>query len=132
METKHRASYDALARAGFARLLNAGQAAAHAGAAHLARNPAAVLEDAQEKRAAGLSWRDADRAAILRALATLRQQAGDHEGTRDARQRAEAIEHDPVGYGPERLAALGPGADPGDLRRLEAAVYLTPVVPRPR
>ena len=132
METKHRGSYDALARAGFARLLNAGRAAAHAGAAHLARNPAAVLEDAQEKRAAGLSWRDADRAAILRALATLRQEAGDHEGTQDARQRAEAIERDPVGYGPERLAALGPGADPGDLRRLEAAVYLTPVVPRPR
>ena len=47
-------TYDALARAECAKLLAAGRAAALGGAAHLARNPAAALEDAQVKRAAGL------------------------------------------------------------------------------
>ena len=132
MEGKHRARYDALARAGFARLLGAGRAAALAGSAHLARDPAAALDEAQEKRAAGLSWREAERAAILRAMASLRQEAGDEASAQDARQGAEAIERDPVGFGPERLAALRDGESPSDLRRLEAAVYLTPVVPRRR
>ena len=132
MEAKHRESYDALARAGFARLLGAGRAASHVGCAHLARDPAAALEEAQEKRAAGLSWRDADQAALWRALAALRQTAGDGAAAGDARQRAEAIERDPVSFGPERLAALADDEAPSDLRRLEAAVYLTPVVLRRR
>ena len=41
LEAKHPGGYDAVARAGFARLLGAGRAAALAGSAHLARNPAA-------------------------------------------------------------------------------------------
>ena len=117
---------------GFARLLGAGRAASHVGCAHLARDPAAALEEAQEKRAAGLSWRDADQAALWRALAALRQTAGDGAAAGDARQRAEAVERDPVSFGPERLAALADDEAPNDLRRLEAAVYLTPVVLRRR
>ena len=132
LEQKHRPSYDALARAECARLLGAGRAAALAGAFHLARNPAAALEEAQERRAAGLSWRDADQAAIWRALAALRQEAGDEAATQEALSKAEAIERDPVHFGPERLAAVADGSALSDLRRLEAAVYLTPVCLRRR
>ncbi len=132
LEQKHRPSYDALARAECARLLGAGRAAALAGAFHLARNPAAALEEAQERRAAGLSWRDADQAAIWRALAALRQEAGDDGAALEAQSKAEAIERDPVHFGSERLAAVADGGAPSDLRRLEAAVYLTPVCLRRR
>ena len=132
LEQKHRPSYDALARAECARLLGAGRAAALAGTAHLARDSAATLEDAQEKRAAGLSWRDADQAAIWRALAVLRQEAGDDGAALEALSKAEAIERDPVRFGSERLAAVADGGAPSDLRRLEAAVYLTPVCLRRR
>ena len=132
LERKHPGGYESIARAGFARLLGAGRAASHAGCAHLARDPAAALEEAQEKRAAGLSWRDADQAALWRALAALRQTAGDGAAAGDARQRAEAIERDPVRFGPERLSAVADDGSPSDLRRLEAAVYLTPVVLRRR
>ena len=132
LEQKHRPSYDALARAECARLLGAGRAAALAGAAHLARNPAAALEEAQEKRAAGLSWREADQAAIWRALAALRQEAGEDGAALEALSKAEAIERDPVHFGSERLAAVADGGAPSDLRRLEAAVYLTPVCLRRR
>ena len=132
LEQKHRPSYDALARAECARLLGAGRAAALAGAVHLARDPAAALEEAQEKRAAGLSWRDADQAAIWRALAALRQEAGDDGAALEALSKAEAIERDSVYFGSERLAAVADGGAPSDLRRLEAAVYLTPVCLRRR
>ena len=132
LEQKHRPSYDALARAECARLLGAGRAAALAGAFHLARNPAAELEEAQERRAAGLSWRDADQAAIWRALAALRQEAGDDAAALEALSKAEAIERDPVHFGSERLAAVADDSAPSDLRRLEAAVYLTPVCLRRR
>ena len=132
LQAKHPGGYDAVARAGFARLLRAGRAAALAGSAHLARNPAAPLEKAQEQRAGGLSWREASQVAIWRALAALREEAGDGAAALDARRRAEAIERDPVSFGPERLAALTDGQAPSDLRRLEAAVYLTPVVLRRR
>ena len=132
LEQKHRPSYDALARAECARLLGAGRAAALAGAAHLARSPAAALEEAQERRTAGLSWRDADQAAIWRALAALRQEASNEAAALEALSKAEAIERDPVHFGLERLAALADGGAPSDLRRLEAAVYLTPVCLRRR
>ena len=132
LEQKHRPSYDALARAECARLLGAGRAAALAGAFHLARNPAAALEEAQERRAAGLSWRDADQAAIWRALAALRQETGDEAAALEALSKAEAIERDPVHFGSERLTAVAEGNAPSDLRRLEAAVYLTPVCLRRR
>ena len=132
LEQKHRPSYDALARAECAKLLGAGRAAALAGAAHLARDPAAALEEAQGKRATGLSWRAADQAAIWRALAAHGQEAGDDVAALDALKRAEAIERDPVHYGPERLAAVADGSAPSDLRCLEAAVYLTPVCLRRR
>ena len=132
LEQKHRSSYDALARAECARLLGAGRAAALAGAAHFARDPAAALEEAQERRAAGLSWRDADQAAIWRALAALRQEAGDDGAALEALSTAEAIERDPVHFGSERLAAVADDSAPSDLRRLEAAVYLTPVCLRRR
>ena len=105
LESKHRGGYDALARAEFARLLGAGRAAALAGGAHLARDPAAGLEEAQALRTAGLSWRDADQTAIWRALAAHRQEAGEDAAAHDARAKAEAIERDPVSYGPERLGA---------------------------
>ena len=131
LQAKHPGGYDAVARAGFAKLLGAGRAAALAGSAHLARDPAAALEEAQEKRAAGLSWRDADCALICRAIADLRQEAG-QEGALEALQRAEAIGCDPVRFGPERLHTPAGGGSMSDLRRLEAAVYLTPVVPRRR
>ena len=132
LEQKHRPSYDALARAECTRLLGAGRAAALAGAAHLARDPTAELKEAQERRAAGLSWRDADQAAIWRALAALRQEAGDEAAALEALSKAEAIERDPVYFGSERLAAVADGGAPSDLRRLEAAVYLTPVCLRRR
>ena len=132
LEQKHRPRYDALARAESARLLGAGRAAALAGAAHLAREPAAALEEARERRAAGLSWRDADQAAIWRALAGLRREAGDDGAAGEALNEADAIERDPVRFGPERLAAEADGSAPTDLRRLEAAVYLTPVCLRRR
>ena len=132
LESKHRGSYDALARAGFAQLLGAGRAAALAGGAHLFRDPAATLAEAQAARTAGLSHRDADRAVILRTLAGLRGAAGDDAAAQDARSRAGAIERDPVRFGPERLSATDGGARMSDLRRLEAAVYLTPVVLRRR
>ncbi len=132
LQTKHPGAYDALARAEFARLLGAGRAAALAGCAHLARDPVAALEEAHAKRVAGLSWRDADCALICRALAGLRQEAGEDAAALDARSRAAAIERDPVRFGPERLSAAAGDGSPSDLRRLEAAVYLTPVVPRPR
>ena len=132
LEHKHRRSYDALARAECAKLLGAGRAAALAGAAHVARNSEAALEEAQEKRAAGLGWRDADQAVIWRALAALRQEAGDEAAALDALSKAEAIERDPVRFGPERLTAVADGSAPSDLRRLEAAVYLTPVCLRRR
>ena len=132
LELRHRRSYDVLARAECARLLGAGRAAARAGAAHLARNPAAALEEAQQERTAGLSWRDANQAAIWRALAALRQEAGDVGAALDALRRAEAIERDPVRFGPERLAAVADGNAPSDFKRLEAAVYLTPVCLRRR
>ena len=128
LQAKHPGGYDAVARAGYARLLGAGRAAALAGGAHLARGPTAALEEAEQKRAGGLSWRDADRAPILRALASQWQQAGAHERAQDARERAGAIERDPVSFGPERLAVFAEVQAPSDLRRLEAAVYLTPVV----
>ena len=128
LEAKHPGGYDAVARAGFARLLGAGRAGALAGSAHLARNPAAPLEEAQEQRAGGLSWREASQVAIWRALAALREEAGDGAAALDARHRAEAIERDPVSFGPERLATATAGQPVSDLRRLEAAVYLTPVV----
>ena len=127
LQAKHPGGYDAVARVGFARLLDAGRAAALTGAAHLARSPAAALEAAQAKRAAGLSWREADQVTIWRALAALREEAGDGAAALDARQRAEAVERDPVRFGPERLGPLSEGEAPSDLRRLEAAVYLTPV-----
>ena len=66
--------------------------------------------------------------AIWRALAALREEAGDGAAALDARHRAEAIERDPVSFGPERLATATAGQPVSDLRRLEAAVYLTPVV----
>ena len=132
LEAKHRRSYDALARLEFAKLLGAGRAAALAGSAHLARNPAAVLEEARALRATGLGSRDADQAPICRALAALSAAAREEAEALDARQRAEAIERDPVSFGPERIAAETGGAAPSDLRRLEAAVYLTPVVLRRR
>ena len=132
LEAKHRRSYDALARVEFAKLLGAGRAAALAGGAHLARDPAAVLEEARELRLAGLGRRDCDQAPICRALAALRASEGDDAAALDARQRAEAIERDPVIFGPERLTPLAEDEGPTDLRRLEAAVYLTPVVLRRR
>ena len=132
LEAKHRRSYDALARGEFAKLLGAGRAAALSGSAHLARNPATVLAEAQALRATGLGHRDADQAPICRALGALRAAAGDDAAALDARQRAEAIERDPVSFGPDRLAAETGGAAPSDLRRLEAAVYLTPVILRRR
>ena len=89
---------------------------------------AATLEEAQEQRAGGLSWREASQVAIWRALAALREEAGDGVAALDARHRAEAIERDPVSFGPERLATATAGQPVSDLRRLEAAVYLTPVV----
>ena len=128
LAAKHPGGYDAIARAGYARLLGAGRAAALAGGAHLARNPAAPLEEAQEQRAGGLSWREASQVAIWRALAALREEAGDGVAALDARQRVEGIERDPVTFGPERLVAAAGGQPVSDLRRLEAAVYLTPVV----
>ena len=128
LEAKHRRSYDALARVEFTKLLGAGRAAALAGGAHLVRDPAAVLEEAGELRLAGLGRRDCDQAPICRALAGLKAAAGDETAARDARQRAEAIEGDPVSFGPDRLAPLAEAGVPTDLRRLEAAVYLTPVV----
>ena len=131
LEAKHPGGYDAIARAGYVRLLGAGRAAALAGSAHLARNQVAALEEAQELRLAGLGRRDSDQAPLLRAIATCRREAGDDEGAQDARQRAEAIERDPVCFGPERLAAAE-GQPVSDLRRLEAAVYLTPVALRRR
>ena len=104
LAAKHPGGYDAIARAGYARLLGAGRAAALAGGAHLARDRAATLEEAQEQRAGGLSWREASQVAIWRALAALREEAGDGVAALDARQWAEAIERDPVSFGPERLA----------------------------
>ena len=129
LQAKHPGAYDTIARAEFVKLLGAGRAAALAGCAHLARDPAAALEEAHAKRAAGLSWRDADCALICRALAGLRQEAGEDAAAEEARRKAEAIERDPVRFGPERLAEPAEGQAPSDLRRLEAAVYLTPVVP---
>ena len=132
LEAKHRPSYDAIARVEHAKLLGAGRAAALAGCAHLASDPAGALGEAQALRATGLGRRDADQAPLFRAIAACRRVAGDDGGARDAMLRAEAIERDPVVFGPERLAAA-PGSPPGsDLRRLEAAVYLTPVVLRRR
>ena len=69
---------------------------------------------------------------IWRALAALRQEAGDEAAALDALSKAEAIERDPVRFGPERLTAVADGSAPSDLRRLEAAVYLTPVCLRRR
>ena len=132
LQAKHPGGYDAVARAGFARLLGAGRAAALAGGAHLARDPTAALEEAEQKRAGGLSWREASQVAIWRALAALREEAGDGAAALDARHRAEAIERDPVSFGPERLATVTAGEPVSDLRCLEAAVYLTPVVLRRR
>lgn len=132
LQAKHPGGYDAVARAEFTKLLGAGRAAALTGGAHLARSPAAALEAAQAKRAAGLSWREADQVTIWRALAVLREEAGDGAAALDARHRAEAIERDPVRFGPERLGPLAEGEASSDLRRLEAAVYLTPVVLRRR
>ena len=132
LQAKHPGAYDAVARAGFTRLLGAGRAAALAGSAHLARNPAAPLEEAQEQRAGGLSWRETDQVAIWRALAALREEAGNGAAALDARHRADGIERDPVSFGPERLATATGGEPASDLRRLEAAVYLTPVVLRRR
>ena len=132
LEAKHPGGYDAIARAEFARLLGAGRAAALAGCAHLARDPMAALEGSLALRAAGLGHRDADQALIMRAIATCRQEAGDDAGAQDARQRAKEIERDPVHFGPERLAANAGALRAGDLRRLEAAVYLTPVCLRRR
>ena len=131
LEAKHRRHYDALARVEFAKLLGAGRGAALAGSAHLARDPAAVLAEAQELRLTGLGRRDSDQASICRALAALRASEGD-QTAQDARQRAEAIERDPVSFGPERLAAASEDETMSDLRRLEAAVHLTPVVLRRR
>ena len=128
LEQKNPGGYDAIARAGYGRLLGAGRAAALASGAHLARNSAATLEEAQSLRAAGLGRRDGDQAPICRALAAVREAAGDDAAALDARQRVEEIERDPVHFGPERLAPLAEGQVPSDLRRLEAAVYLTPVV----
>ncbi len=132
LEAKHRRSYDALARVEFARLLGAGRGAALAGGAHLARDPAAALAEAQALRLSGLGRRDSGQAPICRALAALRASEGDDAAALDARQRAEAIERDPVSFGPDRLSSLGEVEVPADLRRLEAAVYLTPVVLRRR
>ncbi len=132
LEAKHRRSYDALARVEFAKLLGAGRGAAVAGGAHLARNPAAALAEAQKLRLSGLGRRDCDQAPIYRALAAIRASEGDETAAQDARQRAEAIERDPVSFGPERLAAALEDETMSDLRRLEAAVYLTPVVLRRR
>ena len=132
LEAKHRRSYDALARVEFAKLLGAGRGAALAGCAHLARNPVAALEEAQALRLTGLGWRDSDQAPICRALAALRASEGDETAARDARQRAEAIGRDPVSFGPDRLTAASENGTMSDLRRLEAAVYLTPVVLRRR
>ncbi|MDE0407592.1 MAG: hypothetical protein OXN81_06990 [Alphaproteobacteria bacterium] len=132
LRAKHPGGYDAIGRAEFAKLLGAGRAAALAGSAYLARNPAAPLEEAQAQRAAGLSWREASQVAIWRALAALREEAGDGAAALDARQRADGIERDPVSFGPERLATGTAGETTSDLRRLEAAVYLSPVVLRRR
>ena len=132
LQAKNPGGYDAIGRAEFAKLLGAGRAAALAGSAYLARNPAAPLEEAQAQRAAGLSWREASQVAIWRALAALREAAGDGAAALDARQRADGIERDPVSFGPERLATGTAGEPASDLRRLEAAVYLTPVVLRRR
>ena len=129
LQAKHPGGYDTVARAEFTKLLGAGRAAALTGGAHLARSPAAALEAAQAKRAAGLSWREADQVAIWRALAVLREEAGDGAAALDARQRAEAIERDPgeLRAGASRRRSRR-ARRPSDLRRLEAAVYLTPVV----
>ena len=128
LERKNPGGYDAIARVEYAKLLGAGRAAALAGGAHLARDHVAALEEAQELRFAGLGRRDADQAPLLRAIEACRREAGDDGSAHDARQRAEAIERDPVVFGPERLAGESRVEMTSDLRRLEAAVYLTPVV----
>ena len=132
LEQKNPGGYDAVARAGYARLLGAGRAAALAGGAYLARDPAAVLEQAQALRSDGLGRRDLDQAPICRALAELAEAEGDDTAALEARRRVEEIERDPVRFGPERLGSLAEDQVPADLRRLEAAVYLTPVVLRRR
>lgn len=130
LASKHAGGYDAPARGEFARLLGAGRAAALAGGAHLAKEPAAALEEARVLREAGLGYREAGLAVICRALAAYAA-AGDGERAAAHRHRAAEIARDPVRFGPERLAAEC-GAEAGDLGRLKAAVYLTPVVLRPR
>lgn len=131
LAAKHAGGYDAPARAEFARLLGAGRAAALAGGAHLAKEPAAALEEARVLREAGLGYREAGLAVIRRALAAYAAAAGDGALAAAHRRRAAEITRDPARFGPERLAEEC-GAEAGDLGRLKAAVYLTPVVLRPR
>ena len=131
LSTKYPGSYDALARAESAWLLGAGRAAALAGAAHLLKDPVAALEEARALREAGLGYREAGLARICRALAAFARAAGDSDRAAGHRCRAEEIERDPVRFGAERLTAEC-GAEAGDLGRLKVAVYLTPVVLRPR
>lgn len=130
LAAKHAGGYDAPARAEFARLLGAGRAAALASSAHLAKDPAAALEEARALREAGLGYREAGLAVICQALAAYAA-AGDGARAAAHRHRAAEIARDPACFGPERLAAEC-GAQAGDLGRLKAAVYLTPVVLRPR
>lgn len=127
LRTKHAGGYDHLARAEYKRLLGAGRAATLANAAHLTKD-AVDLEEARTLRVAGLSHREAGVARICRALAALREAAG--VSAADLLDQAGAIERDPLEFGPERFVAER-GARISDLRRLKAAVYLTPLLPPP-
>ncbi len=130
LAAKHAGGYDAPARAEFTRLLGAGRAAALAGGAHLAKDPTAALEEALALREAGLGYREAGLASIRRALEECAAAAGAADLAAAHGRRAAEIARDPARFGPERLAAEC-GAEAGDLGRLKAAVYLTPVVLRP-
>lgn len=135
LEQKHRQSFIALGRMENERLAQGGLAAAWNNLAELLHatkregEAEALYRRARETRARALGARDLGLARIHANLAELCEAAGNEAEAAALRARTREIEADPALAGRARLRAeITPRMT--DLRKLKAAVYLTPVLRR--
>lgn len=135
LEEKYRKQYVRLARASYRRLADGGLAASLNNLAEVL-DAAARREEAEplyrralKLRAHGFSPREEGAVRIIRNLAGLREALGDRAEAAELRTRADAIGTESVTFGRARFAAEGTD-ELTDVRRLKAAVFLTPLLSR--
>lgn len=135
LETRHRASYERLAREACVRKLGAGLGTALNNLAELLDHGGrraeaeALYSEALRARAAALGSHEAGVAVILANLAGLFEATGHREEARIFHARARAIETEGPRAGLARWLSERPGTL-SDERRLEAALWLPPLLRR--